>query len=208
MMGLSRGHSRDGGARLTLRLSQVCRWRRNGPGERSDRSSLPRGARNEGVLSVAGELVAAEHVHHLGSQELLGPEGVTGAVRGLRGAFPDWHFEIDDLVSAGDRVVVRWTATGTHEGMFDDVAPTGRLVEWIGCDWFRIWYREDHGGVRRGGRRSAARSAHVTVTSHAPRLATNRSRKEPMFAIGLPEILVMVLSWSASGPLLRSLLRR
>jgi predicted ester cyclase len=93
---------------------------------------------NDGVLGVADELVAAEHVHHLGGQELIGPEGVTGAVSWLRGAFPDLHFEIDDLVSTDDRVVVRWTATGTHEGAFDEVAPTGRRVTWIGCDWFRI----------------------------------------------------------------------
>jgi predicted ester cyclase len=42
------------------------------------------------------------------------------------------------MISDGDRVVLRWTATGTHRGTFADVDPTGRLVTWTGCDWFRL----------------------------------------------------------------------
>ena len=38
----------------------------------------------------------------------------------------------------GDRVVLRWTATGTHEGTFAEVAPTGHRVTWTGRDWFRL----------------------------------------------------------------------
>ena len=93
---------------------------------------------SEGDLDVAEEVVAGDHVHLVGDDVLRGPEEVKGAVVGLRAAFPDLNFEIDDLISDGDRVVLRWTATGTHEGTFADVAPTGRQVTWIGCDWFRL----------------------------------------------------------------------
>jgi steroid delta-isomerase-like uncharacterized protein len=93
---------------------------------------------NRGELTVADELIAAEHVHHVGGQELSGPEGVRGAVTWLRTAFPDLRFEIDDLISDQDRVVVRWTASGTHLGPFEDVQPTGRKVEWRGTDWLRL----------------------------------------------------------------------
>jgi hypothetical protein len=34
---------------------------------------------NQGELTVADELIAAEHLHHLGEQELVGPEGVRGS---------------------------------------------------------------------------------------------------------------------------------
>jgi hypothetical protein len=36
---------------------------------------------------------------------------------------------MDDLVSDGDRVVLRWTATGTHEGRFADVVDRDALHE-------------------------------------------------------------------------------
>src|SRR3954451_11790403 len=71
---------------------------------------------NGGELTVADELIAAEHVHHVGDRELSGPEGVRGAVTWLRTAFPDLRFEIDDLMSEDDRVALRWTASGTHLG--------------------------------------------------------------------------------------------
>lgn len=93
---------------------------------------------NEGDLGVADELVAAGHVHHIGGDELLGPDGVKGAVSWLRTGFPDLRFEIDDLISDGDRAVLRWTAFGTHLGPFFDLEPAGRHVSWTGTDWFRF----------------------------------------------------------------------
>jgi steroid delta-isomerase-like uncharacterized protein len=93
---------------------------------------------SEGRLSVAEELVAADHLHHLGDDTLRGPGGIKEAATWLRTAFPDLRFEVDDLISDGDRVVLRWTARGTHRGTFADVAPTGRRVVWTGCDWFRL----------------------------------------------------------------------
>lgn len=93
---------------------------------------------SQGQLSVADELVAADHLHHLGDDTLRGPDGIKEAATRLRTAFPDLRFEVDDLISDGDRVVLRWTARGTHRGTFADVAPTGRHVAWTGCDWFRL----------------------------------------------------------------------
>ena len=93
---------------------------------------------NAGDLRVADELVAADHVHHVGGQELRGPDGVKGAVTWLRTAFPDLRFEIDNVISDGDQAAVRWTASGTHLGSLAGMQPTGRRVEWTGSDWFRL----------------------------------------------------------------------
>ena len=47
--------------------------------------------------------------------------------------FPDVRYEIDELLVAGDRVTVRWTATGTHSGpLWGVVPPTGQRVTWGG----------------------------------------------------------------------------
>ena len=92
---------------------------------------------NEGDLRVADELVAADHVHHVGGEELRGPDGVKGAVTWLRTAFPDLRFEIDNVISDGDQAAVRWTAWDPPRP-FADMPPTGRRVEWTGSDWFRL----------------------------------------------------------------------
>jgi steroid delta-isomerase-like uncharacterized protein len=43
-----------------------------------------------------------------------------------RTAFPNMNMRIDDLVETSEKVLARWTARGTHTGMFLGVPPTGR----------------------------------------------------------------------------------
>jgi len=53
--------------------------------------------------------------------------------RQMRTTYPDLRYRIDDLVTAGDRVAVRWTATGTQRGsLWGQVPPTGKRVTWRG----------------------------------------------------------------------------
>ena len=52
----------------------------------------------------------------------------SSARRKVREAFPDLHFEIEEMIAEGDTVVARWTLTGTHTGPFLGVAPTGRKI--------------------------------------------------------------------------------
>lgn len=53
-------------------------------------------------------------------------------------AFPDSHFEIEDMIAQGDRVTVRWTVEGTQEGIFRDILPTGKHITMTGTDEVRI----------------------------------------------------------------------
>ncbi|HET8632122.1 MAG TPA: ester cyclase [Thermomicrobiales bacterium] len=43
-------------------------------------------------------------------------------------AFPDGHWELEDLLADGDKVAARDTLRGTHAGPFMGVAPTGKAV--------------------------------------------------------------------------------
>ncbi|PZG21212.1 ester cyclase [Nonomuraea aridisoli] len=43
-------------------------------------------------------------------------------------AFPDIHVTVDDVISEGDKVVCRNTVTGTHQGEYLGLPPTGRSV--------------------------------------------------------------------------------
>ena len=58
--------------------------------------------------------------------------------RQWRAAFPDLHFAVEDLVAEDDKVVTRWTLTGTHQGEFLGIAPTGRRVSVAGMSLDRI----------------------------------------------------------------------
>ncbi len=48
-----------------------------------------------------------------------------------RAAFPDLHVTIDDLIAEGDKVVGRFTCSGSHLGEWLGHAPTGRRFEKI-----------------------------------------------------------------------------
>ena len=51
---------------------------------------------------------------------------------------PDLYVEVRDLFSADNRMCVQCTLTGTHEGEFLGLPPTGRRVEFDTCLVFRI----------------------------------------------------------------------
>jgi steroid delta-isomerase-like uncharacterized protein len=62
------------------------------------------------------------------------PVAVTGAqalvevfARLLR-AFPDLHIAVEDVIVEADKVVCRNTVTGTHEGEYLGIPPTGRSI--------------------------------------------------------------------------------
>ena len=44
-------------------------------------------------------------------------------------AFPDLRMVPEDVIASGDKVVARVRATGTHQGAFLGMAPTGRRIE-------------------------------------------------------------------------------
>jgi steroid delta-isomerase-like uncharacterized protein len=58
--------------------------------------------------------------------------------RALIAAFPDIQITVEDQIAEGDKVVVRWTDTGTHMGTFAGVAPTGKPLLLTGIDILRI----------------------------------------------------------------------
>src|SRR5450631_1728008 len=78
---------------------------------------------NNGDVAALDRLVSPEYV---GPQGDKGPAGFRGVVVGLRAAFPDLKYTIDELVAEGDRVAVRWHWTGTHRGAFRAFPPTGK----------------------------------------------------------------------------------
>ena len=53
-------------------------------------------------------------------------------------AFPDIAVTVYDRVAEEDKVVTRWSATGTHTGSFAGVAATGRSITVTGIHIHRV----------------------------------------------------------------------
>lgn len=68
--------------------------------------------------------------------------------------FPDLATTMEDTIAEGDKVVVRWRATGTHRGTFDGIPATGRTVTFTAISIMRLaggmiveeWVEADNGG--------------------------------------------------------------
>ena len=61
--------------------------------------------------------------------EVHGPDGLEQYIRAGARAFPDLHIAIDEVVSREGIVMTEETFTGTHEGEFFGLPPTGRRLE-------------------------------------------------------------------------------
>jgi steroid delta-isomerase-like uncharacterized protein len=94
---------------------------------------------NQGNEDVIDEITAPNFVDH---DPLPGTspdrDGLHDFVKQVRSAFPDVEAEIDDILVEGDRVAVRSTVRGTHEGDFMGIAATGKKVEFANYDFVRI----------------------------------------------------------------------
>ena len=75
-----------------------------------------------------------------GMVELEAPDGYRAWFSNLFNAFPDFEFEILDLVASGEQAAVRWKATGTFTGpaKFEGLNPTGARVEIEGIDLLTV----------------------------------------------------------------------
>ena len=55
-----------------------------------------------------------------------------------RRAFPDLAFTVEEVVAAGERVAVRWRATGTHRGDLRGFPRTGRRLAFAGQTFYEV----------------------------------------------------------------------
>ena len=84
---------------------------------------------NQGRYEVCDEIVAEDFLE-LDPFPGQGPgrEGLKGVIAAMRSAFPDIHWVTDESISSGDKVVTRFTWTGTQRGDFLGIPATGRPV--------------------------------------------------------------------------------
>jgi ketosteroid isomerase-like protein len=93
---------------------------------------------NKKNADVYQELFAPEYGWHFPSSN---PKGLSrdeesGFVKLLWAGFPDIHWDIEELVAHGDRVIARFVCRSTHTGEYQGILPTGNKFEsggiWMG----------------------------------------------------------------------------
>lgn len=112
---------------------------------------------DRGRVDVVDELVAADFVDHSGPPDFpsTGPEAVKRLITLFRTAFPDLRTGIDDMIAEDDRVVVRGTFSGTHQGDFFGAPASQRSFTMTAIDIMRVvdgkvaehWGNEDDLGM-------------------------------------------------------------
>jgi len=106
---------------------------------------------------VADELFAPKAVIYESGVALpgAGPAVVKEGIGAICAAYPDIRITIDDMIAAEDKVVVRWSSIGTHQGVMQGVAPTNRKVAANGIAIYRLadgtvveeWMNTDQLGI-------------------------------------------------------------
>ena len=70
---------------------------------------------------------------------MVGPEGFKQFLEGTFTAYPDGQFIIEDMFAEGDKVAVRLTLRGTHEGVTrTGIAPTGKQITATAIEVYRL----------------------------------------------------------------------
>jgi steroid delta-isomerase-like uncharacterized protein len=94
---------------------------------------------NEGKLKIEDEIFSADYVYHdPAAPEIRGIEAHKQFVMTYRTAFPDLHFTIEDMIAKGNKVVTRWTSTGTHQGELMGIPATGKATTGMGTNILRF----------------------------------------------------------------------
>ncbi|MEZ4869884.1 MAG: ester cyclase [Caldilineaceae bacterium] len=92
---------------------------------------------NKGNFAVLDEDIAPDAIDH-DFPDLQGVDAFKLPLMGLREAFPDLQATADMIVAKGDLVMAVATFTGTHEGEFLGVPPSGKQITWRHVDVNRI----------------------------------------------------------------------
>jgi steroid delta-isomerase-like uncharacterized protein len=94
---------------------------------------------NKGNVNIIDQLMAENYARYMaGPEPPLNREGQKQRIRAFRLAFPDFHLTIEDMIAERDEVAFRMTGTGTQEGTFMGIAPTGRQTSIIIIDIARF----------------------------------------------------------------------
>jgi predicted ester cyclase len=92
----------------------------------------------DGGEVVIDELMVPEAAGVMEGFTIANRDGFKAARRAFLDLFPDLALTLDDVIEEGDKVVVRWSAEGTHRGDGFGFPATNRRVAFRGMTWVEL----------------------------------------------------------------------
>jgi steroid delta-isomerase-like uncharacterized protein len=95
---------------------------------------------NTASESLAEELISPNAVFHVPgrAEPVRGPAGYLEIIAMMRGGFPDIRWNLEETIAEGDKVAARFTMSGTHDGAFLGVPPTGKAIKVQAMNFYRL----------------------------------------------------------------------
>lgn len=82
-----------------------------------------------GNVDALDELFAEDAVYREPGTEVRGLEEIKAHMEGWQEGFPDFEFEVEEAVAEDDVVITYFKGSGTHDGEFRGISPTGNSFE-------------------------------------------------------------------------------
>lgn len=93
---------------------------------------------NKGKIEMIDAHFAPNYVNKTVTSTVNGPAEARKFFGAFLTGFSDIKFEVEEVFGTGDRIVKRWSFSGTHSGEFAGIAPTGKRITVRGVSLARI----------------------------------------------------------------------
>jgi predicted ester cyclase len=93
---------------------------------------------NQRRREAIAEMLLPESVIHDGGTDSTGSEGFYPFFDRMNSALSEVHVSVDDSFAEGDKICIRWSATGKHTGTGLGVLPTGVTIHVTGICILRV----------------------------------------------------------------------
>ena len=95
---------------------------------------------NKGDFNATETYWAADYIDHnlAVPNQAAGGAGARQVFMAFKSAFPDLHFTIEDTLVEGDKIVWRWSSTGTNTGSMMGMPSTNKKATITGIEIYRI----------------------------------------------------------------------
>ena len=95
---------------------------------------------NSANEQLAQELISKDARFYVPGQPepMQGPNGYLTIIGMMRSGFPDIQWSLEDKVVEDNKVAARFIMTGTHNGTFFGVPPTGKAIKVQAINFYRF----------------------------------------------------------------------